>query len=118
MIKNFTDLISWQKSHQIVLEIYKITKKFPSSEMFGLTNQLRRASVSISSNIAEGFTRQSAKEKCQFYYTSRGSLSEVLSQLLIARDVGYITPTEFNKFSEAINEVGKLLTGLIKSIRP
>ena len=81
-IKSFTDLQVWQEGHKLVLLIYKVTKKFPKEELFGLTNQIKRAGVSITSNIAEGFSRQSYKEKLQFYYMSLGSLTEIQNQLL------------------------------------
>lgn len=90
-IKSFTDLNTWKEAHKLVLLIYKITKQFPHEEQFGLTNQIRRAVVSITSNIAEGFSRSSYKEKSQFYSISLGSLTEVQNQLLIARDLKYIT---------------------------
>ena len=73
-IKSFTDLKTWQEGHQIVILVYKITKEFPKEEIFGLVSQMRRAVVSITSNIAEGFGRQTYKEKVQFYYIAQGSL--------------------------------------------
>jgi four helix bundle protein len=85
-IKSFTDLNAWKQGHALVLLIYGMTKQFPKEEMFGLTNQIRRAVVSITSNISEGFSRNSSKEKAQFYFTALGSLTEVQNQLLIARD--------------------------------
>lgn len=91
-IRSFTDLHAWQKAHELVLEVYKITKYFPREEQFGLTNQIRRASISVSSNLAEGFSRRSYKEKIQFYSMALGSTTEVQNQLLIAKDVDYITP--------------------------
>lgn len=113
-IKSFTDLNSWREGHQLVLEIYKITQNFPKEEQFGLTNQLRRAAVSITSNIAEGFSRTSYKEKIQFYATALGSLTEVQNQLLIAKDITYISKTEFGFIAEKTVIVNKLLNGLIK----
>ncbi len=116
-IKSFTDLISWKKSHQLVLDIYKITKEFPKEEIFGLTNQMRRCSVSITSNIAEGFSRKFKKEKVYFYRISLGSLTELQNQLLIARDVGYLKNEDFKKISEKTIECHKLINGLIKSAK-
>lgn len=113
-IKSFTDLNAWKEAHKLVLLIYKITKQFPKEEQFGLTNQLRRAVVSITSNIAEGFSRSSYKEKVQFYSMALGSLSEVQSQLLIARDISYIEKNHFNSIAEQSIIVNKLLNGLIK----
>jgi len=80
-IRHFTDLRAWQEGHTLVLAVYKVTKDFPKEELFGLTNQIRRAVVSVTSNIAEGFTRYSSKEKNQFYFVCLGSLAEVQNQL-------------------------------------
>ncbi len=113
-IRNFTDLNAWKEAHKIVLMIYKITKKFPREELFGLTNQLRRAVVSVTSNIAEGFSRYSYKEKSQFYSISLGSLTEVENQVIIASDLEYISSQEFEALTENIITVSKLLNGLIK----
>ena len=115
MIKTFKDLIAWQKAHELVLDVYKITKKFPEIEKYGLENQLRRASVSITSNIAEGFGRNSRKEKLQFYSISRGSLFEVLDQLTIAKDLGYFGSQEFVVLEEKIGVCSRLVSGIIKS---
>lgn len=116
-IRSFTDLITWQKGHQLVLEIYRITKYFPKEEIFGLTSQIRRAAVSFTSNIAEGFSRNSSKEKVQFYSTALGSLTELQNQLLIARDIAYIGQNEFTAIGKKTVEISKLTNGLIKSIR-
>ncbi len=116
-IKSFTDLVAWQLAHKLVVTIYKITDNFPSKENFSLTDQMRRCAISISSNIAEGFSRQGKKEKLQFYFMAKGSLTELQNQLLVARDVGYISKEEFDKIAQQTVEVGRLLTGLIKSIK-
>ena len=116
-IKSFTNLNAWGKSHDLVLQIYKITNSFPKEELFGLTNQLRRAAVSISSNIAEGFSRGSFKEKIQFYFMALGSLSEVQNQLLIARDIGYLDIKIFNDITYKTTLVSKLINGLIKKCK-
>ncbi len=116
-IKSFTELIAWQESHKLVLEIYKICKTFPSEERFGLASQIQRAAVSITSNIAEGFSRKSPKEKVNFYYIALGSLTEVLNQLIIAKDLSYINIVVFNKLSENTTNSQKLINGLIKSAR-
>jgi len=113
-IKNFTDLNTWKEAHRLVLLVYKLTKKFPKDETFGLTNQIRRAVVSITSNIAEGFSRNYYKEKSQFYSMSLGSLTEVQNQLMIARDLKYISEEEFSGADELTVVVSKLLNGLIK----
>ena len=116
-IKSFTGLTAWQEAHKLVLEIYKITKIFPKEEMFGLINQLRRAAVSITSNIAEGFSRNSYREKLQFYYLALGSLTEVQNQILVARDITYISKTDFEKLAEQTVKVSKLINGLIKKCK-
>lgn len=114
-IKSFTDLRAWKEGHKLVLMIYEITKSFPKEEQFGLTSQVRRAAVSITSNIAEGFSRQSFKEKIQFYSIALGSLTELQNQLLIARDVKYIDEVSFDKMAEQTVVVSKIMNGLIKS---
>lgn len=76
-IQSFTDLIAWQKTHQFIIDLYKVFGTFPKEEIYGLTSQMKRAVISISSNIAEGFSRKSAKEKIQFYYIALGSLTEL-----------------------------------------
>jgi len=113
-LKSFTDLNAWREGHKLVLEIYKITKRFPNEEQFGLTSQLRRAVISFTSNIAEGFSRNSYKEKLQFYSMALGSLTEIQNQLLVARDIGYITKEEFDKIAEQTVTISKLTNGLIK----
>lgn len=114
-IRSFTDLVAWQKAHQFVLKIYKITKSFPREEKYGLCDQMRRAAVSITSNIAEGFYKRTSTDKSHFYFTSLGSLAELQNQLLISKDLKYI---ERNTFDEIANEsviIHKLINGLIRS---
>jgi len=112
-IKTFTDLKAWKEGHKLVLEIYKITKNFPTEEKFVLGNQMQRAVISITSNIAEGFGRQTYKEKLRFYYITQGSLTEIKNQLIIAKDLGYLNKEEFDKIAIQANESHKLLQGLI-----
>lgn len=112
-ISSFTDLITWKEGHRLVLLIYKATKTFPREELYSLVHQMRRAVVSVTSNIAEGFGRHSSKERVQFYYLAQGSLIEVKNQLLIARDVGYMEKNSFGEIAEQANLVHKLLQGLI-----
>lgn len=114
-IKSFTDLNAWKNGHLLILYIYKLTKLFPKEEIFGLTSQIRRSAVSITSNIAEGFSRQSYKEKVQFYSISLGSLTELQNQLLIARDIGYLDNKNFQKICYKTIVAHKLINGLIKS---
>lgn len=116
-IKSFTDLDAWKMGHSLVMDIYKITKSFPGEEIFGLTNQLRRAIVSLTSNIAEGFSRISYKDKANFYYMALGSLTEVQNQLLIARDIGYISKKDFDILADKTIRANKILNGLIKKTK-
>ena len=112
-VNNFKDLIAWQKSHLLVLEIYTATSTFPKSEQFGLTNQLRRAAVSIVSNIAEGFGRRTVADRTHFYDMARASLHEVQAQLMVARDVGFMQDKVHEKSDTFSIECHKILTGLI-----
>lgn len=113
-IKSFTDLIAWQEAHKLVLMIYKITKNFPKEEMYALSDQIKRASVSISSNIAEGFSRKTSKDKRHFYYQALGSLTEVQNQLIIAKDVKFIDRKCFDTVAQQTISVSKLTNSLIK----
>lgn len=99
----------------LALEIYKITNNFPREEIYGITSQLRRASSSVTANIAEGFARYHFKDKIRFYYNSRGSIAEVQNFLLLAKDLGYITLEKCTSLGEKSNEVGKLINGLVKT---
>lgn len=114
-IKSFTDLNAWQKGHSLVLSVYETTDKFPKCETFALTDQLRRAATSITSNIAEGFPKKTAKEKIHYYRISLGSLSELQNQIIIAKDVKYVAESKFIELSENITDTSKLINGLIKS---
>lgn len=116
-IERFTDITAWQKGHQLVLTIYKITKTFPQEEIYALVNQMRRCAISVTSNIAEGFSRKSYKEKIQFYAIALGSLTELQNQLLVARDVEYISKDNFSVLGGQTVEVHKLLNGLIKGAK-
>lgn len=116
-IRSFTDLDAWKEGHVLVLMIYKITKQFPKDELFALTSQMRRCAVSITSNIAEGFSRQSSKEKIQFYSISLGSITELQSQLLIARDIGYLTKEQFQEMAQQSVKTHKISNGLVRSIK-
>ena len=111
-IKTFTDLSAWKESHNLALMIYKVTERFPDNERFGLVMQMRRASVSISSNIAEGFSRNTSKDKYQFYSMAYGSLTELQSQLLLSRDLNFIPSQEFQEISAQTIVVAKLINGL------
>jgi len=114
-IKDFTDLIAWQKSHKLVLTTYEVVKTFPNIEKFALSNQMTRAGISITSNIAEGFGRNTARDKAQFYSIAKGSTLELRSQMYIARDLGYITMETFSRFERDAHEVIRLISGIIHS---
>jgi len=108
-------LEAWKRSRELVLSIYTLTQNFPKEEMFGLTSQMRRAAVSVPSNIAEGAARAGQKEFAQFLNVARGSLSELETQLLISSDLGYIKPDD--PIFEVVDQVSRLITGLYKSVR-
>lgn len=112
-IRSFTDLETWRQGHALVINIYKETKTFPKEEVYSLTDQMRRAAVSVTSNIAEGFGRQGCREKIQFYYLAQGSLTELKNQLLIARDIGYLQTNNFSYLADQSNHTHRLLQGLI-----
>lgn len=114
-IKNFYELDAWKISHQLVLDIYKITEEFPRSETFGLTSQLRRASSSITANIAEGFERYHFKDKIKFYYQARGSAAEVQNFLILSRDLGFITKDDCKNIGQRAKQVMQILNGLIRA---
>src|SRR3989338_7416411 len=116
-IQTFKDLDAWKEGHKLVLDVYKISKKFPKAEVYGLTNQMRRCAVSITSNIAEGFSMQSYREKIQFYSISQGSVTELQNQVLIARDIGYLDNEIHDKLANKLVTLQKILNGLIKKTR-
>ncbi|MDA0177752.1 hypothetical protein C7H62_0903 [Mesoflavibacter sp. HG96] len=111
---SFEEIISWQKSRELNKDIYNITNKNSSfSKDFGLRDQIRRSSISISSNIAEGFERETTKEFIRFLYIAKASSGEFRSQLYLAFDLDYMTKDEFSKLNLKVNEVSKLISGLI-----
>lgn len=113
-ISSFRDLKAWQECHKLLLVTYSYISKFPKTEMYELASQLRRSSVSVTSNIAEGFGRRSKKEKIQFYHLANGSLLEVENQLVISHSLKYITDAEFEEVMEIKKYSQILLQGLIK----
>jgi len=116
-IRDFKDLSAWQVAHQLVLLIYKISRGFPKEELYGLTNQIRRAVISIVSNIAEGFNRRSYVEKARFYEIALGSVGEVQCQLEVAKDLGYIGSKDYQELIAVSIDVHKLINGLVKGAR-
>ena len=112
--KKFKDLLVWQKAHQLVIEIYKLTKTYPKHEMFGLTSQLRRAAISVPANLAEGFKRVTLPDKLRFYNIAQGSLEEVRYYLILSQDLEYAQTTQL---MEALEEVSRLLEAFMKSLK-
>lgn len=112
--KTFEDSIAWQKAHELVLDVYRVTGSFPKEEMFGLTSQLRHAAVSAPSNIGEGFNRWGADDKARFYTYAEASLEEVRYQLLLANDPGFADTTELQ---ERAKEAKRILHGYTKAVR-
>ena len=117
MVRSYSDLIVWQKSMDLVKQVYNLTKQFPKDELYGLTNQIRRAVVSVPSNIAEGFGRSGDKSFAQFLNISLGSLYEVQTQLLISKDLNYIDQSDVEPLMTLTDEIGKMLNTLIKKLR-
>jgi len=116
VVRTFRDLVVWQKAMDSVTEIYRVTQKFPKEEIFGLISQLRRAAVSVPSNIAEGQGRLTEKEFRQFLGNARGSLAEVETQIIIAKNLGFLDDPDFDNLSTMIAEVGRVLNGLLASV--
>jgi len=114
---SFRNLIVWQRAVELCVAIYKLTSVFPPSEQFGLTNQLRRAAVSIASNIAEGYGKSSRGEYLQFLGHARGSNFEVQSQMVIARKLGFGVEADLQHSDDLATEVGKMLVSLMKKLR-
>jgi len=112
--KTFEDLKVWRKAHALVLEVYRATREFPKEELFGLTSQIRRAAVSIPSNIVEGFNRQGNSDKMKFYNYSESSLEEVRYQLLLAEDLDYADTTSLQK---SCKEVYRMLTAYTRTLK-
>ncbi len=113
MSDSYRDLIAWQKAKSVALDVYRCTRRFPRDEVYGLSSQMRRAAVSVPSNIAEGKGRYSQKEFVQFLYHARGSLLELQTQLSIARDLDYIDLAAFKSLESQTEELGRILNGLI-----
>ncbi len=117
MSGRYQDLKVWQKAFELTLKIYRETKQFPNEEMYGLTNQMRRAAVSVASNIAEGKGKSSDRDFAVFLCHARGSLQELETQFLIARELGYMRE-DGPGIETSIAETGKMLNGLINSMKP
>ena len=116
-LKSYKELIVWQKAYKLTIDIYKITEKFPQREQFGLSSQMRRCVVSIVSNIAEGCQRQFTREYVQFLSIAFGSCSELETQLMIARDLKFLTEEEFKQPASLLDEIGKMLNVLMQRLK-
>ncbi|OHB90860.1 MAG: four helix bundle protein [Planctomycetes bacterium RIFCSPHIGHO2_12_FULL_52_36] len=113
--KRFEDLEVWGKAHQLVLNVYQLTKDFPHEEKFGLASQMRRSAVSVPANIAEGFNKRTLRDKSHFYNIAQSSLEELRYYFILANDLGFMK--EPQKCLNSAEEIGRMLSGLIKSIR-
>lgn len=117
MLNSYKELIVWQKSFKLSILIYKLTKTFPKDELYALVSQMRRASVSIPSNISEGYSRGHKLEYLQFLRISFGSGAELETQLLIAKEMKYITEEDFNKANDLLIEIQKMLNKMVSNLK-
>lgn len=116
MTQSFNDIIAWQKAHQFVLSVYRMTNKFPAHERFGLCSQFRRAAVSISANIVEGYKKIGKADKLRLMNIAQGSLEECRYYILLSKDLNYITENDYNQLTWSIEEASKTLNAYCKSI--
>lgn len=116
-MQDYKQLVVWQKSHQIVLDIYRITKEFPKEERYSLIAQIRRASISIPTNIAEGCGRFTARDFASFLQTALGSTQEIEYLSLLSKDLAYINEAVYKKLGQQIGEIKAMLIALIKKVR-
>ena len=117
-MEDFKDLKVWMKAHEMTLSVYHCTRSFPKEEMYGLTSQLRRSAASIGANIAEGCGRRSDAEMKRFCQIARGSASEVEYHLLLARDLQFLSISEFKNLEEKVHEVQRMLASLVQRLQP
>ena len=116
-MKNYKELLVWQKAHKVTLDVYGLTRSFPKEELYGLTSQLRRSAASIGANIAEGSGRRANKEICRFLQIARGSASEAEYHLLLARDLKLLCEQDFQRLLGEADAVQRMLTALIQSLQ-
>ncbi len=116
-MQNYRDLVVWKKSIELVKHIYAASAKFPKDQLYVLTSQLQRSALSVPSNIAEGRSRHSEKEFVYYLNVAKGSLAEVETQIIVSTEVGYMNKTEQSALLDETNEIGKMLHGLINSLR-
>jgi len=114
-LEKFERLDVWQAAHKLVVQVYKITEGLPSSQRFGLISQMQRSAVSIPANIAEGFKRRTLPDKCHFYNIAQGSLEELRYYFILCRDLGY--ELEHESVASQADQIGRMLTGLLRSLR-
>ena len=117
MIQDYRDLVVWQKAMEVAKQVYLLVKGLPKEEIYALSNQMRRAAVSIPSNIAEGNARNSAKEYAQFLSIARGSKAELETQLLLCKEIGYLTQTEIQPLLVLLKEIGKMISVMIRKLQ-
>jgi four helix bundle protein len=108
-VRDYRELKAWEKAHKLTIEVYRITRSFPSGEVYGLQSQMRRAASSIPTNLAEGCGRETVAELARFLYVANGSASELDYQLLLARDLAYIETLDYERISEQLSEVRRIL---------
>ena len=116
MLRNFKELSVWQKAYQLCLEIYRLTKKFPKEEIYNLTSQIRRAAVSVPSNIAEGYGRRTGPDYIRSLYISYSSVCELETQIMLSGDLGYVFKSDSEKVLNELAEVERMLKALIRSL--
>ncbi len=114
--KSFEDLTAWKKAHEFVISVYKFSDPFPDKERFGLTSQLRRASISIAANIAEGYKKQSVKDKLRYFNISQGSIEECRYYLILSKDLGYLSSDATLGLENLLNDSSRLLNAYCKAI--
>ena len=117
-MKDFKELRVWSKAHELTVSVYVTTRTFPKDEIYGLTSQVRRSAASIGANIAEGCGRRSDGELCRFLQIARGSASETEYHLLLAKDLGLLSESDFRKAEHKVLEVQRMLTALVQKVQP
>jgi four helix bundle protein len=116
-VKSFEDLTVWQEAHKLTLEVYKLTAQFPGAEKYGIVSQLRRCSSAVPANIAEGFGRATTRELLRCLQIARGELEETRYFILLSRDLGYVTPKDYEKVGQHCESVGRLINALGSSLK-
>jgi len=116
MLRNYKDLNVWQKAYNFCLDVYRVTKKFPKEENFCMVSQMRRAAISVPSNIAEGYGRKTTKEYIQFLYIAYGSLCELETQILLSGDLEYLESEQLLEFQSGLGDIERMLKSLIRSL--